>query len=189
MAWSSLCPLWRFCIFCMHHCMVARFGGQTGSAVLFPDVGGAGLGTLASLGGDGMLVFLAELFDLLSGISVGIQKFLRHCGSISCAASSSSPAQSFGAVRGTDFWRCLRWFGKSGGIWWYLLCLGMLFALGGAWLPAACPRPSTRPLPGCCSLPPLPGLRSGGAEEVNGGCGEVALWKAGVRACRRWAPP
>ena len=53
----------------MHHCMVARFGGQTGSAVLFPDVGGAGLGTLASLGGDGMLVFLAELFDLQSGIS------------------------------------------------------------------------------------------------------------------------
>ena len=49
--------------------MVARFGGQTGSAVLFPDVGGAGLGTLASLGGDGMLVFLAELFDLQSGIS------------------------------------------------------------------------------------------------------------------------
>ena len=29
----------------------------------------------------------------------------------------------------------------------------------------------------------------GGAEEVNGGCGEVALWKAGARACRRWAPP
>ena len=68
-------------------------------------------------------------------------------------------------------------------------CLGMLFALGGAWLPAACPRPSTRPLPGCCSLPPCPGCWSGGAEEVNGGCGEVALWKAGARACRRWAPP
>ena len=49
--------------------MVARFGGQTGSAVLFPYVGGAGLGTLASLGGDGMLVFLAELFSLQSGIS------------------------------------------------------------------------------------------------------------------------
>ena len=33
------------------------------------------------------------------------------------------------------------------------------------------------------------GLGVGGAEEVNGGCGEVALWKAGARACRRWAPP
>ena len=113
--------------------MVARFGGQTGSAVLFPDVGGAGLGTFASLGGDGMLVFLAELFDLLSGISVGIQKFLRHCGSTSWAASSSSPAQSFGAVRGTDFWRCLRWFGKSVGIWWYLLasaCFSLSEGLG-----------------------------------------------------------
>ena len=177
----------------MHHCMVARFGGQTGSAVLFPDAGGAGLGTLASLGGDGMLVFLAELFDLLSGISVGIQTFLRHCGSTSCAASSSSPAQSFGAVRGTDLWRCLRWFGKSGGIWWYLLCLCMLFALGGAWLPAACPRLSTRSLAGCCSFPPWP-------EDLVCGLGVVArrertalrrgaLWKAGVRACRRWAPP
>ena len=154
MAWSSLCPLWRFGIFSM----VARFGGQTGSAVLFPDVGGAGLGTLASLGGDGMLVFLAELFDLLSGISVGIQKFLRHCGSTSWAASSSSPAQSFGAVRGTDF---LALSSMVLQIWWYLVvfaCLGMLFALGGAWLPAACPRLSTRSLPGCCSLPPWPGL-------------------------------
>ena len=173
----------------MNYGMVARLGGQPGSAVLFPFAGGAGLGTLASLGGNGMLAFLVEFFGLLSGISVGIQKFLRHCGSTSWAASSSSPAQIFGAVRGTDLWRCLRWFGKSGGIWWYLLCLGMLFALGGAWLPAACPRLSTRSLPGCCSLPPCPGCWSGGAEEVNGGCGEVALWKAGVRACRRWAPP
>ena len=46
----------------MNHCMVARRGGQSGSAVLFPSAGGAGLGTLAALGGDGMLVFLVEFF-------------------------------------------------------------------------------------------------------------------------------
>ena len=46
----------------MNYCMVARLGGQSGSAVLFPSAGGAGLGTLASLGGDGMLVFLVEFF-------------------------------------------------------------------------------------------------------------------------------
>ena len=52
-----------FCMaLCMNFCMVARFGGQSGSAVLFPSAGGAGLGTLAALGGDGMLVFLVEFF-------------------------------------------------------------------------------------------------------------------------------
>ena len=49
-------------IFCMNYCMVARLGGQSGSAVLFPSAGGAGLGTLASLDGDGMLGFLVEFF-------------------------------------------------------------------------------------------------------------------------------
>ena len=52
-----------FCMaLCMNFGMVARFGGQSGSAVLFPSAGGAGLGTLAALGGDGMLVFLVEFF-------------------------------------------------------------------------------------------------------------------------------
>ena len=47
---------------CMNYSMVARLGGHSGSAVLFPAAGGAGLGTLAYLGGDGMLVFLLEFF-------------------------------------------------------------------------------------------------------------------------------
>ena len=34
--------------FCMSHCMDARLGSQSGSAVLFPPAGGAGRGTLAS---------------------------------------------------------------------------------------------------------------------------------------------
>ena len=75
------------------------------------------------------------------------------------------------------------------------LAVGPAFwiAFGGAWLPAACPRLSTMPLSGCCSFRPLP-------EEFVCGLGLVArregtalrrgaLWKAGVRACRRWAPP
>ena len=55
----------NFCMAsCMNYCMVARLGGHSGSAVLFPAAaaGGAGLGTLAYLGGDGMLVFLLEFF-------------------------------------------------------------------------------------------------------------------------------
>ena len=66
-------------------------------------------------------------------------------------------------------------------------------SLGGARLPAACPRLSTMSLAGCCSFPPWP-------EDLVCGLGLVArrertalrrgaLWKAGVRACRRWAPP
>ena len=48
--------------------------------------------------------------------------------------------------------------------------------------------------PGLLFLPsvawaPLRRTRSGGAKRRNGGCGVVASWKAGVRACRRWAPP
>ena len=127
--------------------------------------------------------------SLQPGISVGIQKFLRHCGSTSWAASSSSPGRSFGAVRGTDFWRCLRWFGKCGGIWWYLLasaCFSLSEGLGyRLHAPGFLQGPSRAAVP----FLRCPGCWSGGAEEVNGGCGEVALWKAGVRACRRWAPP
>ena len=157
--------------------------------MLFPSAGGAGLGTLASLGGDGMLNFLAVFFipatwHLGGDPEVSTPLWFHFLGCLII-------------FPGTIFWRCPRhrFLALSSmvwQIWWYLVvfaCLGMLFAFGSAWLPAACPWLSTRSLPGCCSLPPLPGLRSGGAEEVNGGCGEVALWKAGVRACRRWAPP
>ena len=92
---------------------------------------------------------------------------------------------------GTIFWRCPRhrFLALSSmvwQIWWYLVvfaCLGMLFAFGGAWLPAACPWLSTRSLPGCCSLPPLPGLlvwwRGGSERRLRGG-GFVEGWGACV---------
>ena len=64
--------------------------------------------------------------------------------------------------------------------------------LGGAWLPAACPRPSTTSLSGCLSFRPSQQLVCGRGLMVwtqGTALRRRALWKAGVRACRRWAPP
>ena len=173
--------------------MVARRGGQSGSAVLFPSAGGAGLGTLASLGGDGMLNFLAVFFipatwHLGGDPEVSTPLWFHFLGCLII-------------FPGTDFWRCSRhrFLALSSmvwQIWWYLV----VFALprhvfrSRRGLATGCMPPAFYKVPPGLLFPSFP-LRSrlrtwsGGAEEVNGGCGEVALWKAGVRACRRWAPP
>ena len=73
-----------------------------------------------------------------------------------------------------------------------LLVCALVFALGGAWLPAACPRPSTTSLSGCLSFRPSQQLVCGRGLMVwteGTALRRRALWKAGVRACRRWAPP
>ena len=73
-----------------------------------------------------------------------------------------------------------------------LLVSAAVFALGRAWLPAACPRPSTTSLSGCLSFRPSQQLVCGRGLMVwtqGTALRRRALWKAGVRACRRWAPP